>query len=174
MFNRFKTTLLAAAAVTALGMAGSAQAVVTITPTPIDTVTDLGIAWTWDSTGGTVNYLGTNWDATITATEVGSIWTVDTWYTHLDGPHGETAEPAAHLHSISFTDPGGSASLNGVENHDLLQHVNFHQWSLAGNATVTGGAATLSVLHPVPEPETWALMLLGLGGLAAGRRKIRS
>ncbi len=172
MFKRFKTPVLAAGAAMALGLACSAQAGVTVTPTPIDTVTKLVIDWGWDSAGGTVNYNGSSWNATISVVEVGFTWTVDTWYQHLDGPHGETAEPAMHLHTISFLEPTGSSSANGVENHDVLQHVDFHNWSLAGNASGSNGLATLTVTHPVPEPESWALMLLGLGALVAGRRKL--
>ena len=84
---------------------------------------------------------------------------------------GETAETTTHLHSISFNAPSGTASLSGSEDH-LTGGVNHHDWNLSGGAAGTDGSAQLFVAH-VPEPETWALMLLGLGGLAASRRKVR-
>ncbi|MCV2358058.1 PEP-CTERM sorting domain-containing protein [Paucibacter sp. TC2R-5] len=162
---------VAACAALALGMACNAQANVWITPSPVDTITTLVINWGWDSAGGTETYFGKSWNATITTTEVGSTWTVNTWYQHLDGPHGEAPEPM-HSHSISFLEPDGGSSANGVEDHDVLQHVGFHQWSLAGNAMGSTGVARLEVLHPIPEPESWALMAAGLGVFVAGRRKL--
>lgn len=42
-----------------------------------------------------------------------------------------------------------------------------------GNAAATGMSTAMYALAPVPEPETWAMLLSGLGllGLRARRRK---
>ncbi|MDC8772357.1 hypothetical protein [Roseateles albus] len=127
--KRSRKCFVAACAAMALGMACNAQANVWITPSPVDTITTLVINWGWDSAGGTETYFGKSWNATITTTEVGSTWTVNTWYQHLDGPHGEAHEPM-HSHSISFLEPdgGGSGRLCGRPTQAARLRTSFSGW----------------------------------------------
>ncbi len=62
---------------------------------------------------------------------------------------------------VSITDLLSATSAPGGESFSVLQTAGFGQ--------VLRGVA----LAPVPEPGTWALMLVGFGGLGAGLRSSR-
>lgn len=161
----------------ALGLVGQASALVVVTGTPTDTVTDLYVDWAWDAAGGTGSYSGVHWNAVASTAFFGGTWLVATWYQHLDGPHGEAAEGAWHSHSGSFV-AGTGFGMGGVEDHyPPTLHADFHHWGLRANGPavepglpVPPGFATLMVQHPVPEPASYALMALGLAALLARRR----
>lgn len=80
--------------------------------------------------------------------------------------------------------PLNSASVDGssIQASALDQISGTYQWVVKGTASVAGASFTGSILEdtnvaaPVPEPQSWALMLGGLGlvGLTLGRRRSRS
>ena len=59
---------------------------------------------------------------------------------------------------VNFSGTAESISFAGVENQIVFDDVTF------GSSTVGSGA---------PEPATWAMMLMGLGGLGAAMRSAR-
>jgi hypothetical protein len=158
-----------------LGLASPASALVVVTPTT-DTVTDLSLNWSWDAAGGTTFYAGANWNAVLSAAFFGGSWLVASWYQHLDGPHSEAAEATWHAHSGSFV-PGSGFGMGGLEDHDApTLHIDAHHWGLSANGPpidptlpIPPGFATQLVNH-VPEPASYALMVIGLGALLARRR----
>ena len=77
---------------------------------------------------------------------------------------------------------GGTQVSTGAEDHWTLSYNNLavgtYYVQVAGNifgkpASSFSGNVSLTALSPVPEPETYAMMLAGLGmvGFAARRRK---
>jgi hypothetical protein len=168
-----RSTILAAA-LAAGGLAQQAQAAVFVVP-GTDTVTDLQISWFWNATGGADYYQGTHWNVEMTAKLAADKWTVDVWYTHLDGPHGETAEAPHYLTGSFAASTFGTFSSSGVDDHQPPStpvHLAAHQWLFNGSGSPFSGASALAVSHPVPEPRSSAMLLAGLAVLGLlGRRR---
>lgn len=161
-----------------------AQAVATVSVVT-DTITDLYLDWSFVNTdsGVTASYLGIFWQADLLPTWTGAGWSVDAWYQHLGGPHGEPAESAMHhMGNVTFFSGFGASMAMPVQDHEFPglppPHPGAHTGSLAANGPAIDpslplppGLARQIVAH-VPEPAQWWLMLAGLGGLAAlGRRR---
>ena len=71
------------------------------------------------------------------------------------------------VHGYTFSKTGVAAD---------VEYQKFFGWGLDGvfsNYTDLAVASRETFLAAVPEPETWALMVLGLGGLAAAARRTR-
>lgn len=71
----------------------------------------------------------------------------------------------------AYTDPGTYQHFS-VTSGNGISHFYFNGYGVVGNTSIDNVAVN-SVAQPVPEPETYALMLAGLGllGVAARRRK---
>lgn len=170
------TVLAAALAVGAL--AQQAQAAVVVVP-GTDTVTDLQISWFWNAAGGGNFYQGVHWNVEMTAALVADRWTVDVWYRHLDGPHGETPEAPHHLSGSFVASTFGTFSMAGVDDHQppSIPHIGAHQWLFNGSGSPFSGASALAVSHSslVPEPRIAAMLAAGLAvlGLLGQRRRNR-
>lgn len=110
-------------------------------------------------------------------------------YGNFGGNGGEScgAGPIPCTYSVSFADYTMSAGTYWVS---VVPDIGFPpQWGWATSATGTGNAyqcflGTCNTIGganmafdimgaPVPEPETWALMLLGLGGVGVASRSRR-
>ncbi|MCV2353159.1 hypothetical protein LNV09_03165 [Paucibacter sp. B2R-40] len=169
---------IVAAALAASGLAQQAQAAVFVLPA-LDTVTDLQISWFWNAAGGGDFYQGTHWNVEMKAALAADKWTVDVWYTHLDGPHGETPEAPHHLTGSFAASSFGTFSLAGIDDHQLPSipvHLGAHQWGFNGSGSPFSGASALAVSHPVPEPRSAAMLAAGLAvlGLLGQRRRYRA
>jgi len=71
------------------------------------------------------------------------------------------------VHGYTFSKTGVAAD---------VEYQKFFGWGLDGvfsNYTDLAVASRETFLAAVPEPETWALMILGLGGIAAAARRTR-
>ena len=71
------------------------------------------------------------------------------------------------VHGYTFSKTGVAAD---------VEYQKFFGWGLDGvfsNYTDLAVASRETLLAAVPEPETWALMILGLGGIAAAARRTR-
>ena len=65
-------------------------------------------------------------------------------------------------------DPFGSTAVTANGINDLGQIVGFYTAAVAADQSTIGFETT------IPEPSTWAMMLLGFGGLGfLGYRKVR-
>lgn len=63
----------------------------------------------------------------------------------------------------------------GSTSHALVLGAGKYAYVVQGNVTGTGGFYSLvSEVSPVPEPQTWALMLAGVGGLLSLAKRRRS
>lgn len=77
----------------------------------------------------------------------------------------------------SFTPNGGNAAAGAYEFN--LAEINFQYYDPVANQTYFSNVATTSsvftrtVFAAVPEPATWAMMLVGFGGLGAAMRSRR-
>lgn len=171
-----RSTILVAA-LAAGGLAQQAQAALNVMPGVVDTLTNLQINWVWDAAGGGSFYQGVHWNVEMTAVLAADKWTVDVWYTHLDGPHGETREDPHHLTGSFVASSLGTFALTGVDDHQLpsVVHPGAHDWTFNGLGSPGFGASALGVSHPVPEPRSAAMLAAGLAvlGLLGQRRRQR-
>jgi len=99
--------------------------------------------------------------ATITYT-----FDVGTSFTFMGGGTGDRGDETQPILFVSF-----SSNLNSAPENPLLTSVSVLDGPDAFKVT---GGATLSPTLSVPEPSTWAMMLLGFAGLGfAGYRKVK-
>jgi len=161
-----------------------------LAPTVVtDTATDLKVQWTWDllNASSTLNLLSTpklvNWNVSLASyaksvslPDLGSFSmlaaTLDAQ--HVSAPHSGDAATGDAFHHIWVQSnvPSFSGSTTS-----LVAHAGAHSDSYTFDAVRTGGDVqfTLTAVHAVPEPETYAMLLAGLGlvGAAARRRRVR-
>jgi hypothetical protein len=144
-----------------------------------DTETLLKLDWLWDANTGVSSYDGTHWRAYLAPTLKGSVWDLQVWYMHIDGPHGETFEHPGHPLNYSIV-AGGSIVDGGLQDHQgpdvgQVAHANAHDWNIGtwSNAnTLQGGFTAFTVAH-VPEPSTWLMLAGGLAAIGVGTRRRR-
>ena len=92
-----------------------------------------------------------------------------------------TADPAVFFTALTITPITGSGSISyvGGPTHAITLlpgSLGVGSYHLAFSGTTAGGggqAGTLSFFLPVPEPATWALMLLGFAGIGVTLRRRR-
>lgn len=163
----------------------TAQAVAVVS-VATDTVTDLYLDWSFANadSGVPASYSGTYWLADILPTWTGTGWSVDAWYQHLGGPHGEPPESTMHhMGAVTFLSGSGAAMSMPVQDHELpgapSPHVGAHTGSLAANGPpidpslpTPPGFARQIVAH-VPEPAQWWLLLAGLAATGGALRQRR-
>jgi hypothetical protein len=197
--NKFKGFAVAAALGVSL-VSGSAMAVTTgaTASVLIDTATELKIVWQGDlgSFNSVVFVAPENWDVlgfftnVTTKTLFGSSTT--TWESavqvqHAVAPHGGEAELGRIYTAYLSASMGGSGSDSKMDVHPPIPgdslpisvspanfatpHWDHYSYTVTSNVDGTG-TATLYALHPVPEPESYAMFLAGLGliGFMAKRR----
>ncbi len=76
---------------------------------------------------------------------------------------------AASWNSAFITAHGGTTTTAFAA---LLSGLNGNAYLNIHNATYPGGEISAQ-LHAVPEPSTWAMMLLGFGGIGLAMRRSR-
>jgi hypothetical protein len=143
-----------------------------------DTVTTLTLDLQWDGATGTAPYNGIHWNAYFTPTFASGLWSMEVWYAHKDGPHGESLEHPGHVLPIYLIAPGGWVQDNGVDDHlgiafGQVTHANAHTWNIATSADADpakGGFTAFQVAH-VPEPATWLMLAGGLVAVGVGTKR---
>jgi len=92
----------------------------------------------------------------------------------------------SHVISFTLVNTGGTAWLTdssvltpNASGFSVAAHIGVCQLSLNPNCTTDGGAvltgfATNGTGGGIPEPATWAMMILGFGGIGAMMRRRRS
>ena len=164
--------LQAASLVVSAMVFAPAHAIVTFGGVPTDTLTSFSADWSWDGAGGALLYNGTHWNM-LAAIVPGVVdYSFFTLYQHLDGPHAETIETWHVLSGIRGFFPIATFS-TGPEDHfgaaqsSSSQHIAGHFTSVGiGGFSAAGGGMSIEVQH-VPEPAIAALMLSGMGLIAA-------
>ncbi len=162
----------------ALLAAGHSSAALTATAS-VDTLTNLELDIFWDGALSqipqTLSFLGNNWkvNASLLAFDLpGSIafgsgsWSAQ----HLTQPHTGDIGAEAAFAPFSFVSVAGQAPVTeGFDVTQTVAHNNNHtDWY---HFTVNGTNAHLSAVHAVPEPETYAMLLAGLGVVGLRLRK---
>lgn len=97
----------------------------------------------------------------------------DGYYLVFDDSTG-TAVAQNFVQAASLTPQTATFSLNTTDNYRLFFGASILPPTFAGNLSVDNVAIT-QVAAPVPEPESYAMMLAGLGALGLmGRRRMKS
>lgn len=163
------------------GSMGMAQAAASMTlDTWTSTLTELTAQWTVAADAGASsfsNMADPNWRLSFTAMVLGSgtgttinIDSLDVF--HFVAPHVGETSPGPTWSITAVTSTYGVGSYGATLAHG--GHADIYDLKLTGNA---GGSTTVNLhaVHAVPEPETYAMMLAGLGiiGAIARRRKTR-
>ena len=147
----------------------------------------------WDfGPWGSSNTLAFFWPSTPTGTSGGVAGTIAGPY--LDLPAGSVISAASTFSATSSSTQTAAFQASGTHNlgfrffNEATSAVNYGYLTLTSTgplgfpATVngwtfenSGGAITVpSVRGAVPEPATWAMMLLGFGGIGAAMRRRRA
>ena len=103
------------------------------------------------------------------STTSGEEWAV--YGTNTAGTVGSSTISNGHLIGTGFTEGGaGRALTGGYTYYDIVSISPQNNWTGdGGNVLLTSLTANL----PVPEPDTWALMILGVFGVGAAMRQRR-
>lgn len=188
-------SLTVATAANAVLFTGSSQGCFTALCTPSSTATDQGLSFTGgtfnlsDSSGfvglgGATNNLGVFSLSTAPAVYTGDLFSLLVTFTSPTGTSPSSGSFSAVLQGSVSSLPGGGVYINF--NNDPLVFTfgdggSFDFW--VNDVSLSPGGAnqimsgTINVLtSPVPEPGTWALMILGFGaiGLAMRTRRRRT
>ncbi len=161
----------------ALLAAGHSSAALTASAS-VDTLTNLELDIFWDGAIGlipqTLSFLGNNWkvNASLLAFDLpGSVavsngsWSAQ----HLTQPHAGDVGAEAGYAPFSYVSVAGQAPV--TDGFDVQQTVAHNSHSDIYHFTVNGNNAHLSAVHAVPEPETYAMLLAGLGVVGLRLRK---
>lgn len=161
----------------ALLLAGHSTAALTSSVTT-DTLTNLELDIFWDGaldfTPQTLSFIGNNWkvDASLLAFNAGLLavgsgsWSAQ----HTTQPHAGDVSAEAAFGSFSYVAaPGFPPVTSGFNVSKTVNHFDDH--SDIYQFTITGNGAHLSGVHAVPEPETYAMLLAGLGVVGLRLRK---
>lgn len=143
-----------------------------------DTVTTLKLDLDWDGDTGLTPYNGAHWNAYFSPVLDNGLWSLEVWYAHKDGPHGEGLEHPGHVLPLLLIMPGSFVQDGGVHDHlgtdiGTVAHADAHTWNIGVSAdmdSANGGFAAFQVAH-VPEPATWLMLVGGLGVLGFGARR---
>lgn len=162
----------------ALLLAGHSSAALTPNATT-DTLTNLELDIFWDGAVGLtpqlLSFVGNNWkvDASLLAFALPDSVAVSTgsWSAqHTAQPHAGDISAEAAFDSFSYVAaPGLPPVTSGFNVTKTVNHFGNH--SDIYQFTVTGNGAHLSGVHAVPEPETYAMLLAGLGVVGLRLRK---
>ncbi|MFO1381299.1 MAG: PEP-CTERM sorting domain-containing protein [Chitinivorax sp.] len=176
LHSLLRTALLGAAVFTA-GQAAAAVSVTKVT----DTLTNLELTFNWDQeispTPNNVvqqsfNYLSNNWSVKgiLNAFKAGQLLTVNANWSglHLGQPHATDSFAEQALGSLFFVATNGVPSSAIGDNITVaVPHNNGHSdiYHFQVNLPASGIAtsATLTAVHAVPEPESYAMLLAGIG-----------
>lgn len=167
----------------ALLLAGHSSAALTSSAT-IDTLTNLELDIFWDGAVGLtpqlLSFVGSNWkvDASLLAFSLpGSVavssgsWAAQ----HITQPHSTDVAALAAFDSFSYVAaPGQAPVTSGFDVTKSSEHAVGHQDLYHFTITTPSpgsGYAHLSAIHAVPEPETYAMLLAGLGVVGLRLRK---
>lgn len=157
-----------------------------LAPTVVtDTATDLKVQWTWDllNASSTLNLFSTpklvNWNVSLASytksvslPDLGSFSmlaaTLDAQ--HVTAPHSGDAATGDAFHYVWVQSDVPSFSSSTTS---LVAHAGAHSDTYTFEAVRTGGDVqfTLTAVHAVPEPETYAMLLAGLGLVGAVTRR---
>ncbi|GAA5175786.1 hypothetical protein GCM10025771_08900 [Niveibacterium umoris] len=166
-----------------------ALATLDLTPTVItDTATNLKVQWSWDlvNASSSLSLLSdpklTNWtvslaafNKSVTIPDIGSfsLLAAGVDAQHVTAPHSGDAA-TGDLYKYVWTQSNiGTFSTSATT---LLSHPGAHSDTYTFESVRTGGSNvtfTLSAVHAVPEPETYAMLLAGLGVIGATARRRR-
>ncbi|MCX9155693.1 PEPxxWA-CTERM sorting domain-containing protein [Niveibacterium sp. 24ML] len=162
-----------------------------LTPTVItDTMTNLKLQWTWNLATATssLDFFSTPqlkyWDVDLSAaTQVVSVPLIGSFSLltaginaqHVVAPHSGDA-PTGNAFSYVWAESNTPAFTTAYS--ETLGHPGAHSDLYTFESTRSGAGDvtfTLTAVHAVPEPETYAMLLAGLGliGAAARRRRAR-
>lgn len=166
----------------ALLLAGHSSAALTSSATT-DTLTNLELDIFWDGALGftpqTLSFIGNNWkvDASLLAFNAGQLavgsgsWAAQ----HTTQPHSTDVAALAAFDSFSYVAaPGQAPVTSGFDVTKTSEHAVGHQDLYHFTITTPSpgsGYAHLSAVHAVPEPETYAMLLAGLGVVGLRLRK---
>lgn len=184
-----KPKLLATAFLALLGTVlapGSALASASFS-TLIDTPSELKVQWSGTLADfNSASVLDPNyWDILgfqlLTQTETFLGTTISTWQAGVIARHDSVTPAHPHagdtpLGPQYFTylsgDFGSTASSTKTLIHDSVGHKDIYTFSVTSD-NLGNGTASLSAVHAVPEPESYAMLLAGLGilGTIVRRRK---
>ena len=93
-----------------------------------------------------------------------------------------SSAPAVDILSAILTGPDGSFSLTKVFDNGTTESFSFgpmllalgdYSLTLSGNNSGVGDLGGTVTISAVPEPATWAFMLLGFGGMGVAMRRRR-
>jgi hypothetical protein len=106
--------------------------------------------------------------SSLTQNNLTSGWTVteNTFYDPTDTAYGTTDPLASHMFSAIGTDVLTSGAIGLVSPYSVTEEFVI----TAPGAGSTNSTIDISTNSPVPEPATWAMMIIGLGCIAAGLR----
>ena len=166
----------------ALLLAGHSSAALTSSATT-DTLTNLELDIFWDGALGltpqTLSFIGNNWkvDASLLAFNADQLavgsgsWSAQ----HITQPHSTDVAALAAFDSFSYVAvPGQTPVTSGFDVTKISEHAVGHQDFYHFTVTTSSpgsGYAHLSAVHAVPEPETYAMLLAGLGVVGLRLRK---
>lgn len=155
-----------------------------LAPTVItDTASDLKVQWTWDLLGAssslsplsdpTLTHWSVNLASFTKSVSIPDIGSFALLAANVDAQHLDGAATGSALHYVWTQSDVGTFATSATQ---ALSHAGSSDTFTFASARTGGNVTfTLSAVHAVPEPESYAMLLAGLGalGLAARRRRSR-
>lgn len=161
----------------ALLVSGQSMAAVSVTSV-VDTLTNLELSFNWDGETSfsqqVFSYLSSNWSVkgNLTAFALpGNVLNVNAAWSGLRLAQlgASDTEAVQALGSLTFVSVAGQPTyIDGYNTQVAMSYANGHSDTYHFMVTGTGNngianTATLTAVHAVPEPETYAMLLAGLG-----------